>query len=143
MQVLLPQLLARLPIAEKAKLAKLLPGPDLEGASASNPIPDAFSSPSNVHFWDATRQFQVTLAAGGFDPENIKRREEMQKEDSFKDDNYEAYWCERLQRDKKQKAKARARAERSANRGRESRQSGRGSHCAGARRDKGKGKAIN
>lgn len=124
-------------------LAKLLPSPDLQGATPSTPIPDAFLSPSNTHFWEAALKFQEVLGKGGFEPENIKKRKAMraaeQEDDSFKDDNYEAYWGERLERDKKQKAAAKAKAERAANRGRG--KAGRGGAGA-ANRDKGKAKAV-
>lgn len=46
---------------------------------------------------------------GGFKKENIKKRElsHTQKvDDTFKDDNYESYWGERLERDRKAKLKA-------------------------------------
>ncbi|KAK4515237.1 uncharacterized protein ATC70_002847 [Mucor velutinosus] len=148
-KVLIPQLMSGLPIDEQAKLAKLLPPPDLEGATASNPIPVTFLSPSNTHFWEAVNKFQEILGMGGFEPESIKEREAMRaaelQDDTFKDDNYEAYWGERLERDKKQKAAAKAKADRAANRGRG--RGGRGGGRSGGRggnasRDKGKTKAV-
>lgn len=140
--MLLPRLMSGLPINVQADLANLLPPPDLEGASASNPIPLAFLSPSNTHFWEAANKFQEILGMGGFEPENVKKRAAMraaeQQDDTFKDDNYEAYWGERLERDKKQKAKA----ERAAARGRGGRGRGGSGGGGAAGRDKGKAKAV-
>ncbi|KAL9552066.1 hypothetical protein MBANPS3_003959 [Mucor bainieri] len=114
----LPQLMSQLPIQVQAGLAKLLPPPDQDGATASNPIPEAFFSPSNTHFWEAATRFQEVLGLGGFEPATIKKRKAKraatQPDDPFKDDDYEAYWGERLKRDKKQKVAAKAKEERAA-----------------------------
>lgn len=77
--------------------------------NSDNPIHPEFTSPSNNFFWEAVGKWQEVLSVGGFKKENIKKRElsRTQKvDDTFKDDNYEAYWGERLERDKKAKLKA-------------------------------------
>ncbi|CEP15016.1 hypothetical protein [Parasitella parasitica] len=111
LRALIPHLLKSLPAAQTAELAKLLPPPDVVAVekNASLAINPEFTSVSNNFFWEAADKWQQILKMGGFDQDNIQKRHKLQTQqptkanDSFKDDNYEEYWGERLERNKSEK----------------------------------------
>lgn len=104
---MIPQWFNALSAKDREELVKLAPEPDqVKKKGKVVDLKPEFESPSNNFFWEAVDQYQDILSIGGFakKPESSKKAEP--KESSFKDDNYEAYWGERLKRDKAAKEKA-------------------------------------
>jgi hypothetical protein len=91
-----------LPLEDQEELAELLPQPDRINRKNKHRIRPGFESPSNNFFWEAVGQWQDILYMGGFDKDKAGSSNKKKKEidNSFKDDNYETYWGERLKRDK-------------------------------------------
>ncbi|KAI8087438.1 hypothetical protein BDF21DRAFT_414391, partial [Thamnidium elegans] len=108
MKELIPQWLEALPEEDKLELASLLPEPDCEIKEGKHrTIREGFGSNSS-HLYDAAAQWQNVLALGGFE-EDDREPESQVLTDSFKDENYERNWGERVSRDQKSKSKVRGR----------------------------------
>jgi uncharacterized protein (DUF2225 family) len=100
---MIPKLLSKLPEQDLNELAELLPYTDKAPNGSFSPN---FMSASNNFFWEATTKWQDVLYLGGFDEvklANKKEKEKVQEDTTFKDDNYESYWGERLKRDREMK----------------------------------------
>ncbi|KAI8373877.1 Asx homology domain-containing protein [Blakeslea trispora] len=100
---LIPKWIDALDLDERQELAQLLPSSD----TLTDDINPASFSLSNNFFWESVDRWQEDLAVGRFDKQVLakaKAKQQAEEDTSFKDENYEAYWGERLKRDKALKA---------------------------------------
>jgi hypothetical protein len=103
---LIPQWLNAVSPEDRQEIAKHLPVPDQAKKGKLITIKEGFDSPSNNFFWEAVEQWQDILSIGGFEKTAESSIKKDFKDSSFKDENYENYWGERLKRDEKSKTKA-------------------------------------
>jgi hypothetical protein len=97
---MIPEFISKLPQEDLNELTKLLPYTDKASDGSFSP---SFASASNNFFWEATTKWQDVLYLGGFDEKklaNKKGKGKAREDTSFKDENYEVYWGERLKRDR-------------------------------------------
>ena len=96
---MIPKWIKLLDPEERKELAQLLPSSDV---SADDIHPSCYSL-SNNFFWESVDRWQEDLAVGRFDKNVLakaKQKQQTEQDTTFKDENYEAYWGERLKRDK-------------------------------------------
>ncbi|OBZ87446.1 hypothetical protein A0J61_04510 [Choanephora cucurbitarum] len=99
LRTLIPKWIKLLDPEERKELAQLLPSLDV---SADDIHPSCYSL-SNNFFWESVDRWQEDLAVGRFDRHALakaKQKQQTEQDTTFKDENYEAYWGERLKRDK-------------------------------------------
>ncbi|KAI8388887.1 Asx homology domain-containing protein [Radiomyces spectabilis] len=129
MKKILPEVFDLLPQEDKDELCALLPPCDRAYRDPMNNIIEpknleeairlgmneqltltispSFLKPARMAFWYAMEGWQEMLAAGNFMPIDPALCEEIKDEDlPWKDDEFELYWGERLERDKKLKRKS-------------------------------------
>lgn len=102
---MIPELLSTLSKRDLNQLAQLLPSTDKK---PNGSFSFDFASPSNNFFWEAAEKWQDILYLGGFDEQKManKKKIKTQEDTSFKDENYENYWGERLKRDREMKERS-------------------------------------
>ncbi|KAI8885058.1 hypothetical protein K501DRAFT_332217 [Backusella circina FSU 941] len=101
---MIPIWLSQLSPEDHSHLLTLLPDADKSDDSTLSPD---FLSSSNHIFWDAVSQWENTLICGGFSQSSSAEDAEP---DDFKDENYERYWGERLEKNREARRKAAATA---------------------------------
>ncbi|KAG2201220.1 hypothetical protein INT47_013031 [Mucor saturninus] len=92
---LIPEWLAAFSEKDKQELALLLPEPDQVIKNKNVTIRSDFGQVSTNHCYEAAEKWQDILFLGGFDPENKSAAVNVE-DDSFKDDNYEQHWGDRI-----------------------------------------------
>ncbi|KAG2199400.1 hypothetical protein INT47_001582 [Mucor saturninus] len=101
---LIPECLAAFTEEDKQELALLLPEPDQVIKNEKVTIRSDFGKVSTTHFYEAAEKWQDILFLGGFDPESKSATVNVE-DDSFKDDNYEQHWGDRITKFNEEKRK--------------------------------------
>jgi hypothetical protein len=96
---MIPTWINQLPQEQLTQLLTLLPAADKWDENTLDPD---FLASSNRILWDAVQQWEDTLLSGGFSQNKIQSP--LNEAARFKDENYERYWGERLE--KKQTTKS-------------------------------------
>jgi hypothetical protein len=85
-------------------LALLLPKPDQITKNKHTHIRPDFGLVSSTHFYEAIDKWQDILFMGGFEKKNDEAPA-IAEDDTFKDDNYEQNWGDRIKKYNAQKRK--------------------------------------
>ncbi|KAI9281577.1 hypothetical protein BY458DRAFT_544318 [Sporodiniella umbellata] len=104
MKDLVMTILGQLTSQEKESLAAYLPEPDL---AKPGEISEEFLTRGNNVFWECTDTWQALLSAGSFDPDFKPKKPNNEIKD-FKDDQYEQYWGEKVEKALSQKNRRRS-----------------------------------
>lgn len=92
---MVPEWLESFSEKDKQELALLLPEPDQIIKNKQTTIRLDFGHVSTNHFFEAAEKWQDILFLGGFEPKK-ETTAVSTEEDSFKDDNYEQHWGDRI-----------------------------------------------
>ncbi|KAG2205392.1 hypothetical protein INT47_007177 [Mucor saturninus] len=101
---LIPEWLAAFTEEDKQELALLLPESDQVIKNEKVTIRPDFGQVATNHFYEAAEKWQDILFLGGFDPESKSATVNVE-DDSFKDDNYEQHWGDRITKFNEEKRK--------------------------------------
>ncbi|KAI7892407.1 uncharacterized protein EV154DRAFT_505028 [Mucor mucedo] len=101
---LIPEWLAAFSEKDKQELALLLPEADQVLKNKKITIRPDFGKVATNHCYEAAEKWQDILFLGGFDPDN-KPETVNAEDDSFKDENYEQHWGDRIKEFNEEKRK--------------------------------------
>ncbi|KAG1138187.1 hypothetical protein G6F37_007071 [Rhizopus arrhizus] len=93
---LIPQILNKLDEESKKHLAQYLPKPDL---NEHGDISEDFLTRGNPVFYDSATTWQSLLSVGSFNPQ--RKRKHQEADSRFKDDQYEEYYGEKIEKSRK------------------------------------------
>ncbi|KAI8885072.1 hypothetical protein K501DRAFT_284521 [Backusella circina FSU 941] len=131
---MIPVWLNQLSQEERTQLLTLLPDAD---KIDENTLEPGFLSSNNRIFWDAVGQWENILLCGGFSQSGAQSPSRLTNGDEqnhFKDENYEKYWGERLERNRQaRQMEGIALSERACGRGRGRGRGSRGGRGRGSR----------
>jgi hypothetical protein len=96
---MIPTWINQLPQEQLTQLLTLLPAADKRDENTLDPD---FLANSNRILWDAVQQWEDTLLSGGFSQSKIQPP--LNEAARFKDENYERYWGERLEKNRPRKS---------------------------------------